>query len=1038
MLGRAVRISQPPPLFASHHPAADGVCMVLQPVSTTAMGGLGGAYGYGGLANSLGVCIDSYSGTVYVSKCVCTRHARCACTLRLHVAPARCAFTLRVHAVCRPNTYGTAAWTNGALNQLPTYQITQNICDGAVHTVTVAYSRTTGVVSWYVSNGAVVESFSHPIGDLVAILGAPDAYIGYTGATGGSMARQRIYSPVFTPTCPAPATPAGVLVSRVDADTFTFYCAPGYYGASVTLTMSWQDCTVMGAFPPCTPCGAGYYCDGSAGGTARVACPAGTYGALAATTLASPACSGLCSAGYRCPNSGSTSPKAFECGGFGELYCPLGSVTALPVPNNKYSTPLDVPVTQRTWYADCVPGRACVGGLLLDAVSFGTTCVGGSVAATALEVYTSTEFGPTFSITTPGYTGGITWTTSLTNVQAGCNAAASVVMNTATGRLAVNTIPLDFPSCTQGFTVNVRVARSTDSAAFATCAVVVTMAQVGKTPVITNCGVARVVPERSVVGTIITPALAASVSNIGTNLFWSIGGGNTAPFTMDACGGLLRVASTFTWKNAPTFTVPVVVTNAGITPSLTATCNVVVTVQRVNQAPVITSLGFFVDEMSEVGTVVGSLSATDADGDAVSGYIITQHDTPAAFALSPAGVLSVQQNVLNVLTKSIYVLRVNATDGLDSASATIAITLRPVPRPPVTYDQVRSISEAARPGALLSPPVNASHPTGVAFTFVALSPPDVFGIFPNGSVYLRAGATLDYNARAQHQLLFTVQSAEGLTSSSYLTVNVLEINKPPVFCCDRTWNMSIADGSAPGTRVGSGVGSYITLFTATDPNVRDTVSYHATAFDPPQAAAMFTLTALGGEFTVSASAPGGEIKYEPAWVWRIPQTVIVNVSALDTGVPAMWDNGTVYIKIARIRPRMNGGVVTIPANASAGALVASPTCWSPYAGGVTGYALASNDVDTQGRAVFSIHATSGAVTLASHAGQPPSLSYNVRNVLTFTVRCADVNGLTANATWSVYLNHVNQPPRWNTVPRFVAAALTSGTVGAPLAAFAVD
>ncbi|CAM9410937.1 unnamed protein product [Ectocarpus sp. 12 AP-2014] len=65
-------------------------------------------------------------------------------------------------------------------------------------------------------------------------------------------------------------------------------------------------------------CPAGWYCTGDGAGSK---CPPGVYGGEVG--LSDPACSGVCAAGFVCPE-GSTSPFQSKCGGLG-LYCPGGS-----------------------------------------------------------------------------------------------------------------------------------------------------------------------------------------------------------------------------------------------------------------------------------------------------------------------------------------------------------------------------------------------------------------------------------------------------------------------------------------------------------------------------------------------------------------------------------------------------------------------------------------------------------------------------------------------------------------------------------------
>ncbi len=90
----------------------------------------------------------------------------------------------------------------------------------------------------------------------------------------------------------------------------------------------------------CKPCTVGNYCPG---GTQPIKCPCGTYGAT--TGLSTSACSGLCQAGYRCPE-GSTSPKAVACTA-GQT-CPAGTCT----PGT-----CNVPFTSTSPYTSC---NACM------------------------------------------------------------------------------------------------------------------------------------------------------------------------------------------------------------------------------------------------------------------------------------------------------------------------------------------------------------------------------------------------------------------------------------------------------------------------------------------------------------------------------------------------------------------------------------------------------------------------------------------------------------------------------------------------------
>jgi hypothetical protein len=97
-------------------------------------------------------------------------------------------------------------------------------------------------------------------------------------------------------------------------------------------------------------CPLGHYCVGGV----LFQCPSGRFGA--SEGLSSAACSGVCAAGYYCPD-GSTSAKEFECGGV-DKWCPEGSSWPQV---RAASSPSCVAVS------DSVPQRCCAHARLLRA-----------------------------------------------------------------------------------------------------------------------------------------------------------------------------------------------------------------------------------------------------------------------------------------------------------------------------------------------------------------------------------------------------------------------------------------------------------------------------------------------------------------------------------------------------------------------------------------------------------------------------------------------------------------------------------------------
>ncbi len=114
-----------------------------------------------------------------------------------------------------------------------------------------------------------------------------------------------------------------------------------------------------------TICPPGHFCVGGM----RYPCSPGRYGA--SEGLHSEQCSGLCSAGFYCPDSATVTNKAAECGS-SAVFCPPGSFEPTPVPRGTYSVGgfeqrIGISEnTTRTSWRNCPPGHFCSEGKLFQ------------------------------------------------------------------------------------------------------------------------------------------------------------------------------------------------------------------------------------------------------------------------------------------------------------------------------------------------------------------------------------------------------------------------------------------------------------------------------------------------------------------------------------------------------------------------------------------------------------------------------------------------------------------------------------------------
>jgi hypothetical protein len=103
------------------------------------------------------------------------------------------------------------------------------------------------------------------------------------------------------------------------------------------------------------------------------------------------------------------------------------------------------------------------------------------------------------------------------------------------------------------------------------------------------------------------------------------------------------------------------------------------TLAPVNELPVLAAQSFSVTENSPAGTAVGTVTATDPEGQPLT-YSITAGNTGSTFAIDPStGALTVANPAaLDFETLPAFALTVTASDGDASAAATITVTLTDV------------------------------------------------------------------------------------------------------------------------------------------------------------------------------------------------------------------------------------------------------------------------------------------------------------------------------------------------------------------------
>ncbi len=150
--------------FQLTNATADGFTFAIQGAGPTALGGSGGYLGYGGIGNSAAIKFDLYSNE-------------------------------------GEGTDSTGLYVNGAGPFLPSIDLSNtavNLHSGDIFNVKLSYDgyTLTEVLTDTVTNASVTESYTV---DLPALVGSSVAWVGFTGASGGYGAVQKILSWTFNP-----------------------------------------------------------------------------------------------------------------------------------------------------------------------------------------------------------------------------------------------------------------------------------------------------------------------------------------------------------------------------------------------------------------------------------------------------------------------------------------------------------------------------------------------------------------------------------------------------------------------------------------------------------------------------------------------------------------------------------------------------------------------------------------------------------------------------------------------------------------------
>ncbi len=169
--------------------------------------------------------------------------------------------------------------------------------------------------------------------------------------------------------------------------------------------------------------------------------------------------------------------------------------------------------------------------------------------------------------------------------------------------------------------------------------------------------------------------VAATVADDGAVTYSVTAGNDAGAFAIDSASGAITIAGSLDHESTSSYSLTVAATDGD---GETGSATVAVTVTNVNEPPVFDpdSHSFTLAETASVWTILGTVAATDEDGDTVTHYI-TAGDGDRTFNIDLHDGLILLRKALDYETTTSYTLTVEARDGnggVDTATVTITVT----------------------------------------------------------------------------------------------------------------------------------------------------------------------------------------------------------------------------------------------------------------------------------------------------------------------------------------------------------------------------
>jgi hypothetical protein len=223
--------------------------------------------------------------------------------------------------------------------------------------------------------------------------------------------------------------------------------------------------------------------------------------------------------------------------------------------------------------------------------------------------------------------------------------------------------------------LNVLISTNDGNGGIFTKAFVITINDVNEAPVYNGQVTSNTIDENSANGSTALTLMAQDPE--GSPVIFSIIQGNTdGAFGID--GNKLVVADNTKFNYDVKNSYPLMVSASDGT--LSSNAILTINLNKINSMPVVEDAVFTLDENSPVGTIVGSIAATDREGDPLTFSFLTGNEL-SAFSFTGNTISIANKDYIDFEQHPVFNLTINVSDGISNVQSTVTINLNNVVEP---------------------------------------------------------------------------------------------------------------------------------------------------------------------------------------------------------------------------------------------------------------------------------------------------------------------------------------------------------------------